>query len=312
MNVNVFSNSLWIEKYRPQTLEEIALNDEAREMIQKFVKEDIIPNIFLCSRPGQGKTSLAKLLAYNVFEADTLYLNASDENGVDTVRNKIKNFSETMSSNGKFKIVILDECDGFANIQAQKILRGLMEEVSDNTRFIITANQKNKIIDAIQSRCQFIDITPTPSAIKDRLIQILVNERVAGTPEDDMKLNEMIKRFYPDMRSMIKTLQASVFDGHLKLKDYKVESEFMRKLVDLLLEKDIIGVRKHVIQNELAYNSDCSLLLDDLFHVIIDADILTPAQKSKWTITIANYLAKMPNVIDPELNAAACLFELMN
>lgn len=312
MNVNAFTKTLWVEKYRPQTLDEIALSDEARAMIEKFISEDSIPNIFLCSRPGQGKTSLARLLAYNIFNADTLYLNASDENGVDAVRNKITEFARTMSTNGKFKIVILDEMDGFANIQSQKILRGLMEEVSDNTRFIITANQKNKIIDAIQSRCQFIDITPTHSAIKKRLVDILIKERIEGSAEDDRKVNELIKRFYPDMRSMIKTLQASVFDGKLKLKDYKVESEFTHELLNLLLNKDIVAVRKHVIQNELAFNSDYSLMLDDLWHMIIDSDILQPSQKSKWTITIANYLAKMPNVLDAELNAAACLFELMN
>lgn len=311
MNVDSIVNRLWIEKYRPQSLDEIALSAEARQLIEKYVKEDSIPNIFLCSRPGQGKTSLAKLLAYNVFECDTLYLNASDENGVDTVRTKITDFAKTMSTNGKFKIVILDEMDGFANVQAQKILRGLMEDVSDNTRFIITANQKNKVIDAIQSRCQFIDITPPENEIKKRLLTILVNEHVQAAPEEGAKLAVLVKRFYPDVRSMVKAMQASVFDGVLKLKDYKVESEFMQNLFNLLFESDCLTVRKYVIENEMAFNSDYSLLLDDLYHVIIDSDKLNPAQKSKWTITIANYLAKMPSVIDTELNASACLFELM-
>lgn len=312
MNINVITQSLWIEKYRPQTLDEIALSQEARELINKYVKEDTIPNLFLCSRPGQGKTSLARLLAYNVFDCDTLYINASDENGVDTVRTKIADFSRTMSTNGKFKIVILDEMDGFANTQSQKMLRGLMEEVSDNTRFIITANQKNRVIDAIQSRCQFIDITPPINEITARLLYIIKKEGVKLNAEDGPKLGAMIKRFYPDMRSIIKNLQASVFDGVLKMKDYKVESEFMYKLFELMQGGDPIAVRTHVITNELSFSSDYSMLLDDLYHLIIDSDKLNGMQKSKWTITIANYLAKMPNVIDAELNASACLFELMS
>ena len=133
-------NSDWTEKYRPQTIDDIVLSAEAKTLIEKYINEEIIDNLFLCSRPGQGKTSLAKLLAYNIFECDTLYVNASDENNVEVVRTKITGFARTRSSNGKFKIVILDEADGFANAQAQRILRALMEEVSENTRFIITAN----------------------------------------------------------------------------------------------------------------------------------------------------------------------------
>lgn len=312
MNINTIKQTLWIEKYRPQSLDEIALSADARETIHKFVKEGNMPNLFLCSRPGQGKTSLARILAYNIFDADTMYINASDENGVETVRTKVTDFSKTMSTNGNFKIVILDEVDGFSNVQSQKLLRGLMEEVADNTRFILTANQKSKVIDAIQSRCQFVDITPPIEEVKKRVIHILSNEKVRCPMEEGPKLVAMIQRFYPDVRSIVKTLQASVYDGVLKLKDYKVESEFMTKLFDLMLQGNPINVRKFVIENELSFNSDYSILLDDLYHLIIDSDKLNPAQKSKWTITIANYLVRMPNVIDTELNASACLFELMN
>ena len=312
MNINTIKQTLWIEKYRPKSLDEIALSADARETINKFVKEGNMPNLFLCSRPGQGKTSLAKILAYGVFDADTLYINASDENGVETVRTKVTDFSKTMSTNGNFKIVILDEVDGFSNVQSQKLLRGLMEEVADNTRFVLTANQKSKVIDAIQSRCQFVDITPPIEEVKKRVIHILSNEKVRCPMEEGPKLVAMIQRFYPDVRSIVKTLQASVYDGVLKLKDYKVESEFMTKLFDLMMQGNPINVRKFVIENELSFNSDYSILLDDLYHLIIDSDKLNPAQKSKWTITIANYLVRMPNVIDTELNASACLFELMS
>ena len=183
----------WTEKYRPSSLEDIVLPQEARHLIEKYVNEDIIDNIFLCSRPGQGKTSLAKLLAYNVFQADTLYVNASDENNVEVVRTKITGFSRTKSSNGKFKIVILDEADGFANIQAQRILRALMEEVSENTRFIITANNKNRIHDAIRSRCKFIDITPPKSDVIKRIVYILKSENVKIDAEKTLNFTKRKK-----------------------------------------------------------------------------------------------------------------------
>ena len=302
----------WNEKYRPQTLDEIILNDEARALVEKYISEEVIDNIFLCSRPGQGKTSLAKLLAYNIFQCDTLYVNASDENNVDVVRTKITGFSRTLSSNGKFKIVILDEADGFANIQAQRILRALMEEVSDNTRFIITANHKNRIHDAIRSRCKFIDITPTKNGVVKRISQILKSENIQMNPEVELpKLKALIERFYPDVRSIIKNLQSCVFDGQLKLKDFRVDSFFIKKVLDLVLEKNHIALREHIINNESSFNNDYASFLSDFYHLIIDSDIVDDELKPNWVITIADYLYRFEEVIDPEINAFACFYKLM-
>lgn len=302
----------WTEKYRPQTLEDIVLSEEARSLIMKYINEDIIDNIFLCSRPGQGKTSLAKLLAYNIFQCDTLYVNASDENNVEVVRTKISNFSRTLSSNGKFKIVILDEADGFANAQAQRILRALMEEVSENTRFIITANNKNRIHDAIRSRCKLIDITPPKDGVICRILYILGNEQVKVNQSVELpKLKTLIERFYPDMRSIIKNLQSCVFDGVLKLKDYNVDSYFIKHVLDLVLEKNHVALRSYIINNESLFNNDYASMISDFYHLIIDSDLVDDEVKPNWTIIIADYLYKFEEIIDPEINAFACLYKLM-
>jgi replication factor C small subunit len=305
-------NSDWTEKYRPQTLEDIILSVEARTLIEKYINEEIIDNLFLCSRPGQGKTSLAKLLAYNIFECDTLYVNASDENNVEVVRTKITGFARTRSSNGKFKIVILDEADGFANVQAQRILRALMEEVSENTRFIITANNKNRIHDAIRSRCKMVDITPPMEGVIRRVLHILSNERVEMDKQVELpKLRALIERFYPDVRSIIKNLQSCVFDGVLKLKDYNTDSLFIKNVLNYVLDKDYTELRKYIINNESKFNNDYASMVADFYHLIVDSDQVDDAIKPNWVIIIADYLYKFEEIIDPEINAFACFYKLM-
>lgn len=305
-------NSDWTEKYRPQTLEDIILSVEARNLIEKYINEEIIDNLFLCSRPGQGKTSLAKLLAYNIFECDTLYVNASDENNVEVVRTKITGFARTRSSNGKFKIVILDEADGFANVQAQRILRALMEEVSENTRFIITANNKNRIHDAIRSRCKMVDITPPMDGVIRRVLHILAHENITMDKQVELpKLRALIERFYPDVRSIIKNLQSCIFDGVLKLKDYNTDSLFIKNVLNYVLDKDYTELRRYIINNESKFNNDYASMVADFYHLIVDSDQVDEAIKPNWVIIIADYLYKFEEIIDPEINAFACFYKLM-
>lgn len=302
----------WTEKYRPATLNDIVLTAETRTLIEKYQQEGIIDNLFLCSRPGQGKTSLAKLLAYNVFECDTLYVNASDENNVEVVRTKITGFARTRSSNGGFKIVILDEADGFANVQAQRILRALMEEVSENTRFIITANNKNRIHDAIRSRCKMVDITPPKEGVIRRVFHILANENVEMDKAVELpKLKSLIERFYPDMRSIIKNLQACVFNGVLKLKDFSVDSYFIKEVLGLVMKGDHMGLRRHIINNEDKFNNDYASLVADFYHLIVDSELVDEKVKPNWVIIIADYLYKFEEIIDPEINAFACFYRLI-
>lgn len=312
MTAETIQHTIWLEKYRPQTLDEIALNATARQTLNSFIQNGEIPNLFLCSRPGQGKTSLAKLLANNVFGCDTLYINASDENNVDTMRNKVTNFAKTMSTNGKFKIVILDECDGFATQQSQKILRVLMEEVSDVTRFIIIANYKERIIDAIQSRCYFVDITPDKNEIGRLLVRILQKENIEVTRETLESIRQLIKYCYPDVRSMVKHLQISSTDGKFVLPKAILQGDFVVQLFDKMMTSDPLEVRRFVIQSEDLFYNDYQKLLTELYHLIIDSDKLTSEQRVNWTITISDYLVKMTTSIDLELVFSACIFSLMS
>lgn len=311
MNVNTLAHTIWIEKYRPQTLEDIALNKNTRRILESFVEKGEIPNLFLCSRPGQGKTSLAKLLANNVFGCDTLYVNASDENNVETMRNKVTDFAKSMSLNGKFKIVILDECDGFASTQAQKILRVLMEDVSETTRFIIIANSKEKIIEAIQSRCYLLDITPDKNEIGRRLCKILTSEGIVIEQETLESLKQLIAWCYPDVRSMIKHLQICCASGKLELPRTIVDGSFVSDLFTKMLTEEPLEVRKFVIESEDLFNNNYSGLLSQLYRIVISTDKLQPDVKIKWTITISDYLSKIQSSLDTEITFSACIFTLI-
>ena len=304
-------NSMWIEKYRPKTLEDIVLNEETRKIIDKFIQEGDFPHLFLCSEPGQGKTSLAKILAKSVFNCDTLYINASDENNVETVRNKITNFATTASIAGTFKCVILDEADGFANIQSQKILRGLMESTSDTCRFILTANYRHKIFKPLLSRTLELDITPDKTGVIRRLAEILMKEGVSATKGELEKLKELVNSHYPDVRSMIKILQSSVDENKcLSLKNYTVDSVFMDTLISYIKTKNLVEVRKYYLDNEVHFNGDYTGLLNSFYEFIIDNENIDYPTKTKWTIELAEHIYRSQFLIDSEINCAACFAKL--
>ena len=304
-------NMLWTEKYRPHSLEDIIIPEKTRRLVEKYKAEGAIPNLFLCSPPGQGKTSLAKLLAADVFDVDYLYVNASDENNVDTVRNKISEFARTSSLRGQFKIVILDECDNFASLSSQKMLRALMEEVSDTTRFILTANYSHKVIDPIKSRCTELDIVPDIQGIAKRLFCIIKEENIKVDEEQYPRILSLIKRFHPDVRTIISQFQNSVDrDGNLHIDPLDTPNEVLDTIITMVLENKPIELRRFVIEHELDFGSNYNLLLNNLYKVAITSPRLDDAKKAKWTITIAEYCARFSNAIDPELNAAACLFTL--
>lgn len=314
INSNSITNSLWVEKYRPKNLKDMVISDETREIIENYISQGIIPNIFLCSRPGQGKTSLAKVLV-DIFDVDSLYINCSDDNNVDTVRNKITNFAKTLSTNGKFKIIILDECDGFANVQSQKILRSLMEEVSENTRFILTANFKNKIIEAIQSRCQFIDLNPKKADVARRVVEILKKERIPIVKEQFPLLSDLINRFFPDIRSIIKEIQNCVIKNEdntstLKLRAIISSDKVLKKILSSINNNKMIELRTYLIQNESDFNSDYVNLLYDFYKMIIVNEDLEDNTRIHFTITLADYLYKSSFIIDTEINTMACFFTL--
>ena len=192
-------NTLWTEKYRPTTLKDFVGNDDVITKFKSYLKEGDIPHLLLYGKPGCGKTTLAKIVTSNI-DCDYLYINASDENNIDTVRNKIKTFSVSVGFKD-IKIIVLDEAD-YITVQGQAALRNLMEVNSKHTRFILTCNYHTRIIDPIISRCQTFEIRPlSKKDIAFRLAYILDNEGITYEVNEEFKT--LIDMHYPDIRKTI-------------------------------------------------------------------------------------------------------------
>lgn len=211
MAINVYKeHDIWVEKYRPVTLEDYIGNEHIKEKIRVFLQNEDMPHLLLSGPPGTGKTSCAKLIT-NTFDFEMLYINASDENSVDVIRDKIKSFVSTISFN-KFKVVILDEAD-YVTIQAQAALRNLMETFSSHARFILTCNYLDRIIPAIQSRCQsFQIIPPNKKEVAERVVKILNNENITFDIKD---VANFVNEGYPDIRKVINLCQQHSVNGEL-------------------------------------------------------------------------------------------------
>jgi replication factor C small subunit len=225
---------LWCERYRPISLEQYVGNDTLKTKIKQYIDTNDIPHLLLYGTAGTGKTTLAKLLT-NSIKCDTLYINASDENGIDTVRVKIKNFASNIGFN-PLKVIILDEADYFTPA-AQAGLRNTMETFSSHTRFILTCNYHERIIEPIQSRCQTFCVTPpTKKDVAAKLVAILKKENVVFDKEGVILL---VNTHYPDIRAIINTSQRNVIDGVLKLaKEDVLEGDVKVKVVEFLKIED--------------------------------------------------------------------------
>lgn len=223
-------HSLWVERYRPSTLSEYIGNDLVKESCKVFVEKADIPQLLLFGPPGTGKTSLAKILTKQI-NCDVLYMNASDENRVDDVRVKIKNFAAGVGFK-PLKVLILDEADRMTQ-EAQGIMRNLMETYSAHTRFILTCNYVEKMIDPITSRCQAFEIKPiSKKEIAVKLSEILKTEKVEHTIED---IAFIVNLYYPDIRKVINFAQQSSLHGKIRIcKENAIDVDFLNKLVSLL------------------------------------------------------------------------------
>ena len=227
-------NSLWVEKYRPIKLDDYVGNEHLKEKVSGYIESEDVPHLLLFGRAGTGKTTLAKLIVKSI-ECDYMVINASDENNVDTVRNKVKNFASSQGFK-KYKIIILDEFD-YMTPNAQAILRNLMETFSKHCRFILTCNYVEKIIDPIQSRCQTFQIVPpSKKEVAVQLDKILKSEDVNYDVKD---LVPIIDSSYPDIRKVINTCQLNSVKGVLKLsKNDLLDSDFKTKILDILKLSD--------------------------------------------------------------------------
>lgn len=239
---------IWVEKYRPNKLEDYLGNSLIKETFSSYVKNQDFPHILLCGGPGTGKTTLAKMLVKSV-DCDHIYINASDERGIDIVRDKIKNF---VSSAGfkPLKSIILDEFDGMPEL-SQRTLRSVMETYALRNRFILTANYKERIIEAIESRCQKLElISPSKKEVALHLIKILQQENVEFKNED---LAEIITSQWPDIRKIIQVCQQSSLTGTLKLSQQALISQNIKnKILDFLIKKvPFQEIRKFVTEQDL-------------------------------------------------------------
>jgi DNA polymerase III delta prime subunit len=449
--------SLWVEKYRPKTLDDIILSDENRKILQSYSENKMIPHLFFVSTPGKGKTSLAKIIVNDILKCDYLYINASDENGIDTIRYKITGFAQTKSFDGNIKTIILDEClhedtlvtvvrnktqqqikiknvddrndfvksynfykkriewkpfykidkgtqdvyeihfengeiisctndhkwhvndpdsnipirkklkeiieegineiitvDYFLNLNALKIekivkhentarvydlsvdethnffvgekqvltsncdsmspeamrsLRNTIEEYSENTRFILTANYKHKVIPAIQSRCQTLEFEYSITDVAKHLLGILNKENILVSNEQILKLKTLIKTDFPDIRKIINTVQKYSLSGTLDIKENTLSDTFVEEIFLKLKKDEVFEVREYVIKNESAFQSDYHNLLKGLLNLIYEKNI-DPLKKKECILIIAEHMYRHTFVMDIEINAFSCFIGL--
>jgi replication factor C small subunit len=306
MSINEQLTNIWVEKYRPSNLNEMVLSKENREYFESITES--IPNLLFVGTPGIGKTTIAKIIVQDILKCQYIYINASDENGIDTIRNKVSNFSQTKSIDGKIKIVILDEADGIT-IDGQRALRNTMEEYSKYTRFILTANYKHKIIPAIHSRTQYFDLSPDIHEITARLLHILKTEGVKVPTTEKTKLARIIKDCYPDIRKCINTVQKYCITGTF-ISTVKTDSkEIVEKIHSLLSSRNVLELRKYLIENESEFQSDYANLLKQYLNYIYTSNL--PDDKKKQAIvTVSEYLYRNVFVADTEINAFACFVNI--
>lgn len=304
---NIF-DSLWVEKYRPQSLKDLVIDQETRQYFTNIIKERNIPHLLFCGPAGTGKTTLAKILVKEL-DAVYRYINASDERGIDSVREKIVPFAQTKSIDGQLKIIILDEVDGFTP-DAQRALRNIIEEYSDNLRFILTANYKNRISTPLKSRTISFELSPPIKDVTSRIVTIIANENITVNDNQKPLLRKLIDANYPDIRKIIGLLQKYTKNNTLDIKEDINVSLFAKDVLkNIRTQKDINAVREFIIHNESDFNSDYLVLLKGLFEEIYNSDV-NPDKKANSLVVIGDAMYKHQFVMDYEINAFCCVIQL--
>ncbi len=298
-------NSLWCERYRPTSLDTYIGNEHLKSKVSVYLESGDLPHLLLYGKAGTGKTTLAKILVNNI-ECDYLYINASDENSVDTVRNKVRGFASTMGFKD-YKIIILDECD-YITPNAQAALRNLMETFSKHCRFILTCNFVERIIDPIQSRCQsFQVIPPSKKEVALHIHNILKEESIDSKMDD---VAGLVNAGYPDIRRVINSCQRQVVDGLLVVdKQSLVESDYKMKLMEIIKKeskKDAFkSVRKLLADSQVTDFAELYKLMYD------EVDSYGTGHIAECFLIIAKYQLSDGQVVDKEINAMAMIIELL-
>ncbi len=306
------SDFIWVEKYRPKTIQECILPKETKKTFQDFLNRGEIPNMLLAGPPGIGKTTVAKALC-NQLGCDYLVINGSDEGRfLDTVRNSAKNFASSVSlqGSGRHKVIIIDEADNTTN-DVQLLLRASIEEFNRNCRFIFTCNYKNKIIAPLHSRCTVVefavkgkDKANLASEFYKRIQGILETENVEFEPK---VLIELVKKHFPDWRRVLNQLQKYGNTGSIDTGILAEITDFnLKGLMDALKNKEFNIVRKWVVAN---LDNDFNMVSHRIYEAMYD--VLTPSTIPAAVLIIAKYQYQAAFAADQEINLLACLTEIM-
>ena len=301
---------LWVEKYRPSTLQDIILPSQLKKDFELIVKQRELQNMLLTGTAGTGKTTVAKALC-KMLNLDYIIINGSEESGIDTLRNKIKQFASSVSLEGGYKVVILDEADYLNPQSTQPALRGFIEEFSANCRFILTCNFKNRIIEPLHSRCSVVEFA-IPKGQKqimaakrmERLGHILTNE---GVSYEEPVLAELIMKYFPDFRRTINELQRYGVSGQIDSGILiNVNDVSVSNLMNHLKVKDFRKMRQWVADN-------IDIEPAAMFRKIYDSstEYIDPQSIPQLILILADYQYKDSFVADHELNMVACLTEIM-
>jgi len=302
---------LWVEKYRPQTIDECILPESIKKTFREFIASGELPTFLFSGGAGVGKTTVARALC-NEIGAEYVFINGSDEGrSIDVLRGLVKGFASTVSMTDSPKIIIIDEADYMNASSIQPALRGFIEEFSNNCRFIFTCNFKNRIIEPLHSRCAVIDFKietadkpAIAGAFYKRVVQILNKE---GIEFDKKVVAELITKHFPDYRRILNELQRYSVSGKIDAGLLvNLSEDSFKELMVSMKGKDFTGVRKWVAKNS---DSDASQLFRNLYDS--STDFLVNASIPQMVVILADYQYKAAFVADQELNIMAALTELM-
>lgn len=296
------SHSLWVEKYRPTDLSTYVGNEHLKEKVKVYLESEDVPHLLLYGKAGTGKTTLAKIVVNNI-DCDYMYINASDENKVDDVRNKIKTFASSVGFKS-LKVIILDECD-YLTPNAQAALRNLMETFSKHCRFILTCNYVERIIDPIQSRCQSYKVVPpSKKEVAQQMVNILKEEN-CQFELDDIAL--IVNAGYPDIRRVINSAQRQIIDGKLTIDTSSViQNNYKLQLLEMLSNNSKLNdIRKLIADNSISDYSELFRLLYD------EVDNYGKGKQAECIMNIAEAQFQDVNVVDKEINFMSLIIRIM-
>lgn len=309
----------FVDKYRP-TYKDIYISDEIRSFVDNVSKNGgAFPNTMLYGPPGGGKTSLAKILAYEIMEAETLYINASQERTIDVVEGKIMSFVETKSFNGKRKVVILDEIDGMSNnkeqTSAQKALRNPFEEYMKHVTFIITCNDITKVHDALISRVSQFYVQPREEDILKCVGKVVKSEGIIIEESQKPLVRKMIKEYSPDIRKILNVLQQCSTSGKF-ICNKETFTEAVNSIIkDLFVmvqnRKTLRDIRTFLGDNALTFNRDYHTILKGLFEEYYSNSVTSGNENSVQLLFIADGMLQHNQVIDKEINLMATIMRLL-